>query len=491
MADHTSGNGHRAPASGPAGRVREAMAASDAVIWEIEHDPLLRSTIIAVGLFDRPPDWTRLVARMERAVLEVPRLGQRVVRAPLGLGPPRWVTDPDFDLGYHLRRVQAPPPGDLASVLAVAEPIAMAAFDRERPLWEFTLVEGLADGRAALVQKVHHSLTDGVGGVQLALALLDDRPDVPIDAPAPPVHGRPARLPGPGELVGRWAAHRLGEAARVATSLPRTISRFAPRIGALAPSAWKLLTPVPGPGSPVLTGRGLTRRLGVLEVPVEDLRRAGRAAGGSINDAFMAAVVGGLARYHTLHAASLEQVRITMPIDSRREGDDLVGNHFTPVRFPAPADVEDPSERMRALGSLARAWRREPALEIVDAVAAGLGLLPTAVTTAVMKRMLTHVDVVCSNVPGVPSRVWVAGAELLREYPFAPVSGSALSVTMMSHGEVACIGIACDAAAVSDPSALCECIHAALAEVVAVGAGSAVGGGGGGGPAPDPVDASD
>ena len=205
----------------PPHRLREAMSASDAVLWNIEHDPVLRSTITAIALFDRAPDWERLSARLEQAVTTVPRLGHRVVTTPLGLGPPRWVLTLHFDLSYHLRRVQAPEPRDLSAVLAIAQPIAMAAFDRERPLWEFTLVEGLADGRAALIQKLHHSLTDGVGGVELALALLDDRADVPIDAPVLTTRTAvPPSLPGSTQLVVRALADGVGGAVRLVGSLP-------------------------------------------------------------------------------------------------------------------------------------------------------------------------------------------------------------------------------------------------------------------------------
>jgi len=450
-------------------RVREAMHPADAVLWSIEHDPVLRSTITAIGLFDRSPDWERLVARLEHAVVSVPRLGQRVVTTPFGLGPPRWVPDPHFDLSYHLRRVQAPEPRDLSAVLAIAQPITMAAFDRERPLWEFTLVEGLADGRAALIQKLHHSLTDGVGGVELALALLDDRADVPIDAPVPVPHGRPAELPGPVELLARSLVGHAGGALRLVGSLPGTAIRVLPELGDLVPSTWRLLRPISAPASSVLHGRSLTRRLGVLEVPVEDLRRAGKAADGSINDAYLAAVVGGLARYHAHHAVCLEQIRITMPINLRVDADDFVGNRFTPARFAAPGDIADPVERMQVIGRLAREWQTEPAIEFTDGLAAALDLLPAPVTAAVFRAMLGNVDMVCSNVPGIPTRAYIAGAELVREYPFAPASGAALSITMMSHGETACIGVSCDVAAVDDPALLCECLHEALGEVVAVG----------------------
>jgi WS/DGAT/MGAT family acyltransferase len=453
----------------PLVRLREAMHPADAVLWSIEHDPVLRSTITAIGLFDKAPDWERLVARLEQAVVNVPRLGQRVVTTPFGLGPPRWVTDTQFDLSYHLRRVEAPEPRDLSAVLAIAQPIAMAAFDRERPLWEFTIVEGLADGRAALIQKIHHSLTDGVGGVELALALLDDRPDVPLDRPPAAHHGRPGELPGSVELLVRAFTEQLGGAVRLVGSLPSTALRVVPHLGEIVPSTWRLLKPIAAPASSVLHGRSLTRRLGVLEVPVEDLRRAGKVAGGSINDAYLAAVVGGLSRYHTHHAVNLEQIRITMPINLRGDDDDFVGNRFTPARFSAPGDIEDPVERMKVIGGLARAWQSEPAIEFSDGLAAALDLLPVPVTAAVFRAMLANVDMVCSNVPGIPMRSWIAGAELIREYPFAPASGAALSVTMMSHGDTACIGVACDVAAVDDPALLCECLHEALGEIVAVG----------------------
>jgi WS/DGAT/MGAT family acyltransferase len=354
-------------------------------------------------------------------------------------------------------------------VLAIAQPIAMAAFDRQRPLWEFTLVEGLHDGGAALIQKLHHSLTDGVGGVQLALALLDDRPDVPVDPPPASRHGRPPAVPGPLELLARTAVDQIGGVVRAAGGLPRTLERVVPELPALLPSTVRLLKPIAAPASPVLHGRGLCRRLGVLEVPVEDLRRAGKAAQGSLNDAFLAAVVGGLSRYHAHHAAALEQIRITMPINGRSDTDDFVGNRFTPARFAVPGDIDDPVERMRVAGRLARAWRTEPAIEYADGLASALELLPVPLTAAVFRAMLANVDMVCSNVPGIPQRSWIAGAELVREYPFAPPSGSALSVTLMSHVEVACIGVACDTTAVRDPDLLCECLHEGLAEVIDVG----------------------
>ena len=448
-------------------RLHDAMGPADAVLWDIEDDPVLRSTIVAVALLDRTPDWEQLRDRLDRVSCRIPRLRERVVDPPFGLGPPRWVVDDDFDLAYHLRRVRCPAPGDLRAVLDLAQPAAMAGFDRSRPLWEFTLVEDLADGRAALIQKLHHSVTDGVGGVELALLLLDDRPDPPPNEDRPPP--RPRSASSLAELSLYAAGERLAALGGAVRALPAFARDTVPRLAEVAPSVARLVRPVSHPASPLLRGRSLSRRLHVLEVPFDGLRAAGHAVGGTANDAYLAAVVGGLARYHNHHAVALEELRVTMPINIRRADDAFVGNRFTPARFAVPADIADPAERTRRLGELARRWRDEPANAFTDAVAAALDALPRPVTTAVMGSMLRNIDLVCSNVPGLPGRAWLAGAEVQRQFAFAPPGGSALSVTLMSHATTACVGIATDGAAVPDPERLASFLAEEFDAVLALG----------------------
>src|SRR6476646_10732312 len=148
------------------------MSDSDALMWNIEKDPLLRSTIVTVLILDQAPDWDRLVDRIERGTWLIPRMRQRVATPLLRIGPPQWAGDTNFDLRYHLRRVRACAP-TLDAVLDLARTAAMAGFDRARPLWEYTVVEGLEDDRSAMILKVHHSMTDGVGGMKLLLMLFD------------------------------------------------------------------------------------------------------------------------------------------------------------------------------------------------------------------------------------------------------------------------------------------------------------------------------
>ena len=175
-------------------------------MWRLEKDPYLSSTFGTVSILDRPPDVDRLRARMERAIWNVPRLRWRVQPAPVNLSAPMWVDDPDFDIDHHVRHIALPKPGTLRQLLDLATLIALDPFDRTRPLWQFVVVDGLRGGKSAIVQKMHHTITDGEGGVQMSLQFLDferDAPDPPpidpaaIEAPPPPPPSAAGTLRGP------------------------------------------------------------------------------------------------------------------------------------------------------------------------------------------------------------------------------------------------------------------------------------------------------
>ncbi|MGZ4695207.1 MAG: wax ester/triacylglycerol synthase domain-containing protein, partial [Acidimicrobiales bacterium] len=177
------------------------MSDADALMWNIEKDPLLRSTIVTIMVFDSALDRDRLHRRIDRVSRVIPRLRQRVRGHTLSIAPPRWDVDPNFDLDYHLRFMRAAGAGSLREVFDIAAPIAMQGFDRARPLWEFTLVEGLDDDRSALITKVHHAITDGVGGIRLMMEMLDVEQDAEDDlearlppAPEPVSANEPRRV---------------------------------------------------------------------------------------------------------------------------------------------------------------------------------------------------------------------------------------------------------------------------------------------------------
>ena len=467
---------------------------SDALLWNIECDPCLRSTIVAVSLLDGTPDWASLRDRVLAACQQVPRLRQKVVETPGRLAPPSWQFDEHFDIDYHLRRAVVPSPGDVRAVLDMAGPMAMTAFDKDRPLWEFTLVEGLDGGRSAFVQKVHHSFTDGVGGVKLTQLLLDDivegaegRRRDPL--PASPAGSRANRTVAPDRTAGRLVAAISSVASEV-----RLTAAFSVRSMMAAPglashaiqhptqligqtvrsvqSVAKLLAPVSTPLSTVMTERGMARRLDQFDVPLDALLAAAHAAGSSLNDAFLAGISGGMRRYHDHHGAPVDALRVTMPINVRRAGDALGSNHFVPARIVIPISTVDAADRMRELGVLATAWRREPALSFSDVIAGALNRLPITATTSIFGGMLKAVDLVATNVPGIHQRVALSGVEVIREYGFAPPSGAAFSIALLSHGPTCCIGVNIDTEAVGDPDVLVRCLVDGFAEVLAVGSGA-------------------
>lgn len=167
------------------------MGASDAFSWHMERDPVLRPSIVVVVWLDRTPDWDALVARVDKISRLMPSLRQRVIDSPLPLVAPRWAYDPDFDLNWHVHRVGAPEPRTRDAVLQLAHWPAMDAFDRARPLWELTVVEGLGNGEAALICKLHHSLSDGVGGMRMLGVITGPRRRLSALGKMPPA--RPAR----------------------------------------------------------------------------------------------------------------------------------------------------------------------------------------------------------------------------------------------------------------------------------------------------------
>src|SRR5436305_3436162 len=160
------------------------MSDVEALMWNLEKDPFLASTFASVTILDQAPDPDRLRARMKHAVDVVPRLRQRVVPALGRLAPPEWHLDPDFDIDYHIRHIALPSPGTERTLYDLAVVLEAAPLDRTRPLWEFTIIDGLEGGRAALFQKMHHTISDGEGAVRMSAEFIDfSREGQPDDPP--------------------------------------------------------------------------------------------------------------------------------------------------------------------------------------------------------------------------------------------------------------------------------------------------------------------
>ncbi|GAB2874656.1 wax ester/triacylglycerol synthase domain-containing protein [Nocardioides pacificus] len=448
----------------------EFMRSSDAFTWAMEKDARLRSTVVSIVLLDRSPDWSVLVERLDRLTRTVTTLRHRVVESSTP-APPRWEPDPDFDLDYHVRRVTAPQPATFETVLDMARRAEMGDFDRARPLWEVTLVDGLTEGRAALVFKLHHSLTDGIGGVQLAMILFDLTATPTDRGPMPTLPNLldPAVWDG-AALVARYNADLAGRAARsMLRSAPGLVvsSLLAPRRTAsealaVSASVYRTVRPINHTGSPLMTRRSLVRRLGVHEVPRTELLEAAHLVGGTLNDAFLAGVAGGLRRYHERHGVELDAVHVAMPVSLRADGDPVGGNRITLMRYDIPVGVVDPVERMRLIHDLAAQVRAEESLPLTQLIAGALNLLPRWYVGAILR----HVDVVASNVPGIPVPVYVGGALVVGQHPFGPTIGAALNVTLMTYVDSCAIGINVDTGAIPDFDVFHACLVEGFEEVL-------------------------
>jgi WS/DGAT/MGAT family acyltransferase len=364
----------------------------------------------------------------------------------------------------------------------------MQAFDKERPPWELIQLDDLEHGQAALVMKLHHSISDGVGMVRMTSSLVERARD-----PDPRSEGRPPSLleepAGAGEPHGPFqealaalryeASAGLGRSARLVGGVARFASRalWAPRAAAgeavgLAGSLARLLRPVREPLSPLLTARSLALRLDVVASTLVELQCAGRAAGGTVNDAFVAAVTGGLRRYHEHHGRPVDALRMTMPINLREgEAGRRAGNQFAPARFAVPIAIVDPIERMREIRRRVVAQRAERALPLTEEISAALAQLPRPLTVALFGSMLKAIDFITSNVPGPPFPVFASGARVVRMFGYGPLSGAAANVTAFSYDGRFEIGVAMDHAAVPDPERFVVCLREGLDEVLAAGRG--------------------
>ena len=450
----------------------EFMRNTDAFTWAMETDPRLRSTVVTVIMLDRSPDWNEIRDRFDLISRKLPMFRQRVVQSPPP-APPRWEHCPDFDLDFHMRRVTAAKPGTLDTVLEMARLAQMEDFDRARPLWKATLIDGLADGGAALLCTFHHALTDGVGGVQIGMTMfdLDESPRHHEPLPAEPQGSGSSWLDGYEDTL----RYNAGLAGKVITSAVKSapallyngIRHPVGSLGAAtatAASVYRTVRPVNRTGSPLMKRRSLVRHLGVHEVPMPQLRDAAHRGGGALNDAFVAGVAGGLRRYHEKHGTQIGELHLTMPISLRTESDEMGGNRITLMRFDVPAGIPDPAERIREIHERAGNVRHERSLPHTQLIAGMLNLMPRWYIGSILR----HVDFVASDVPGIPVPVFLGGARVRGQYAFGPTIGAAVNITLLTYVDVCAFGINVDTGAIPDYDVFYDCLVDGFDEVLAL-----------------------
>lgn len=447
------------------------LNALDALMWRTESPPANSWTGVVIEILDCAPDWDRLVDAHHWAMQIVPRFKQKIVEPALPVGPPVWTLDSDFDLGYHLRRVRLPEPGSMRQLLDLAQTQAVAPLDRNRSPWVGTLVEGLEDGRAAYVLQAHHVLMDGGAATQLferllgtgresrGLAAPHHDTDLPTFTSADALRADATRLvrglPG---FVGK-----LGGAVAGALADPVAAVRYARSMGRiLAPPTAEVPEVVRG-------GPRISWRFGTLECQLDELKRAAKAVGGTVNDTFVAAILGGLREYFAFDGIDLPDIPISMPVSVRRGAEDMGGNRFAGAFFAAPSGIRDPAERIEAMHRRVLAVRDEPALDFLGVLTPVFNFAPSSVVGPTLRSLTTSAVVTTSSWPGLTESAYVAGARFDRMFVFGPLPGTSMCAALCSHVGTCCIGINVDGDVFSDTDRLWNALQQSLDEVLALG----------------------
>jgi WS/DGAT/MGAT family acyltransferase len=433
--------------------------------------------VAAALVFDAGPGLAheQVVERLRSRLHLIPRYRQRLAQTPLGLANPVWADDPDFDLEWHVRRATLPAPGGDAELADLIAREVSRRLDRARPLWELSVIDGLAGGRVALLAKMHHALVDGIAAVDVGTVLLDPTEEpmevAPPDRPWEPEPYDRARhltrlaatplLRGQRALVETIGRAREGGPRAAADDL-RAAGQLAVELARQRPQA--PMTPLNEPLSP-------NRRYALTRCPLDDLKTAGKAAGGTVNDALLAAVAGMLRGY--LEGVELERPPVALvPVSIRADGDDgRLGNRISTVFVDLPIEEADPVARIRTVAATMRSLKDSAAVRAGAMLVGATGWAPPAVSSMLVRAMggVRAFNLVVSNVPGPQQPFFLAGSRLRETFPVVPLNpaNQRLAVGILSYDGGVFFGLSADRRLDPPVEAAREALEAALSEVLA------------------------
>lgn len=452
------------------------LSAADRASLQAERGPV--NMAVAGALLFEAGDGTAYEAvahRLEQRIHLLPRYRQRLAEAPFGIAGPQWADDTAFDVHWHLRAARVDGRAGLAQYIARE---MSRKLDRSRPLWELHVVEGLEDGMTALVPKMHHALVDGLAAVGIGMILLDPTPE-PM-AIEPPEGGWLPRATDRKRQLARLAASPIQRAQklvlestmRALDTSPRKAAEDLRRATELAAELARQrpqapMTPLNEPQSP-------NRRYAMQALPLAELKAAGKAAGGTVNDALLAAVTGMLARYFDRAGVDLggrDPVAL-VPVSIRREGEgEAAGNRISTVFVDLPMGIADPAERVGAISEQMRRLRESAAVRAGALIVGATGQVPPVVSGMLVRAMgnVRAFNLVVSNVPGPQQPFWMNGARLREAYPAVPLNpaNQRLTVGILSYDGCIFAGLLGDAALDPGVDVAAEALAEAVAEVAA------------------------
>lgn len=442
-----------------------------------QEGPSSHMHIGAVTLFEGPPPEFSALCDLLRSRLHlVPRYRHKLATPPLGSGRPLWVDDPSFDLEYHLRQTALPPPGSWEQLLNLTSRVFSEQLDRSKPLWEMWVVEGLDDGRWAMISKTHHCLIDGIAGVDLATVLFDLEP-VPRAVPSTGAAWEPRPEPSGVELLagGVRGLVRTGlrvseQAVRAAAHPERTLHAGREALEGIGEVAWAGLNPAPP--TPLNVEIGPHRRFVGVSQQLSDFRLVKATFGTTVNDVVLAVVAGALRGWLRSRGVRTEglELRALVPVSIRSSDDHgQLGNRIAAVRGPLPVYVADPVARLRAVKEGMDGLKASKQALGAETIAGVQEFAPpTILAQASRINFSTRLfNLIVTNVPGPQLPLYVCGRELLDVFPVAFLpQRHALAVAIMSYNGAVSFGLLGDFDALPDIDALADGVAGELAELV-------------------------
>ncbi|MEA2398704.1 MAG: diacylglycerol O-acyltransferase / wax synthase [Thermoleophilaceae bacterium] len=438
-----------------------------------------RSSHMHVGsvlLFEGPPPaYEEVLEGIESRLHMVPRYRQKLAFPRFQTGRPVWVDDPTFNLEYHIRHTALPSPGSLDQLRLLAGRIYSQRLDRSKPLWETWLVQGLEDGRFALITKTHHSMIDGISGVDLASVLFDVSP-VPTEVDPEPWTPKP--VPSDAELIADgvkdFVKAPLGAAARAlgAVQSPgRALRGVRDAAEALGEVAWANLNAAPE--TPLNVPIGPHRRIRWVGASLADFKHVKNTLGGTVNDVVLTVVAGALRRW--LHSRGVRteglELRALVPVSIRAEDEhDQLGNRIAAMRGPLPVYVEDPVERLRIVSEAMNGLKDSKQALGAEVISGLSGFAPpTILAQASRLNFSTRIfNLIVTNVPGPQFPLYMHGREALEVIPLAFLpEDHALAIAIMSYNGGVQFGLVADYDAMPDLDYFADAIEESLAELLA------------------------
>jgi diacylglycerol O-acyltransferase / wax synthase len=402
----------------------------------------------------------------------LPRFRRRLMAVPYDMGRPIWVDDDRFDITYHVRHTALPKPGSWEQLVALTTRVQEQLLDRERPLWELWFVEGLEDGNVALIQKTHHSLIDGVSGVDVATLLLDSSPDY---APPSVEEWLPEPAPSPSQLLLDSLRERATEPAefvRTVRSMLRGPRAAVERAGELGRSMSTMVTRESIAPRTSINGRtGRHRLLSVVRVPLADVKTIRRAFGGTVNDVVLAGVGGGL--NHLLESRGDDvydlRLRVMIPVSVRSDDQrGSLGNKVSAMFVSVPVGAGHPADRLSEISvQTADLKEKRQALSADLLLNMSDYIAPTLMSLAARAvHRQPFVNLIVTNVPGPQHPLYMMGGRLIEAYPIVPLTQNlTIVVGILSYDGTLHFGLWADRDASGDLELLAGGIEDAFAEM--------------------------